>query len=984
MKFGSSATSAFMLLACYSAQTTSAFSFPTKSPSRHSASSVGLRLPRATFTTSHQSAIQRTKTTSEQQSLLSLKAEEHESSNEVDVIAAVIASVDEDTEGNNGEAGENAASLDKLLEDITADEQKEQAKKSENEVEVEEEEVEDPKEVMAAMLAEPVPERGFIIEETSDGPGGCAVHTLTVHMGAPGHPEPLVFETGKIGRQAAGSVTLKRGETVVYSTASRDNKPKETIDFTPLSVEYQERFSSVGLTSGGFNKRDGRPAEHEILTCRLIDRPLRPLIEDGWRHETQLLSWVLSYDGIRECDHMGITASAAALWISDIPLAKPVAAAVVGFIDGHLVINPTNDQMERSSLHLTIAGTKDAVLMIEGAADFLPESIMVEALKLGQGVIKVICEGLEALGEKVGKDKILDTIFRPPPGLQEAVDELMLERVDVAYAAGDTKDAHSANIKEMSKFIVETLKEDERFNGEEYETQIVSAIKGAFKTLLSKRMFHLAKHTQKRIDGRGLDEVRGIDIEAGFLPRVHGSALFTRGETQTIATATLGDSGMRQKIEKIEGMELKRFYLQYTFPPSCVGETGRVGAPGRREVGHGNLAERAILPALPSEKDFPYTIRVESLITESHGSSSMASVCGGILSLMDAGVPIARPVAGIAMGMLLENTKGYDSDDDAVIVSDILGSEDALGTMDFKVAGDKDGITTFQLDIKCEGLSIQTLERALEQARQGRLHILGEMSKTLDAPRDELPPTVPRLASFPIAEDSIGRVIGPGGKQIRAIIEDFQLTNMDVQEDGTVQISSMDTKMLKDAQAFVEELVKDGGGRGGGRGGGAGGKGGAREPKIPYAGPEPEEGKIYKGTITGIHDWGVFLEILPGAEDGSYPGLEGLCHVSELHTERVRNCEGFVRSMNSETFDVKLLGKNPKGQYQLSRRAVLQPNGPSGGGGRPRNTNSMSSQGDQRRREIRSQKTESTDASVSSPAAPAVTAVSTSSETVSE
>jgi len=831
----------------------------------------------------------------------------------------------------NGEMDE-LVSLEKLLEEIIADETAEiEAAKEED---------------ITAILAKPVPERGFSLQTENSGPGGCAVHTLTVNLGAPGHPEPLVFQTGKIGRQAAGAVTLTCGESVIYATASRDDKPKESIDFTPLSVEYQERFSSVGLTSGGYNKRDGRPAEHEILTCRLIDRPLRPLINDGWRHETQILTWVLSYDGVRDCDHLGVTASAAALWISDIPLVKPVAAAVVGLIDGHLVINPTNKQMERSTLHLTIAGTKDAVLMIEGAANFLPESTMVEAVKLGHSAIQIICEGLEVLGEKVGKAKMMSTIVQPIPGLQEAVDALLLERVDAAYDLKDNKEAHSAKISEMSKFIVETLSNDERFSGEEYENQIDSAIKGAFKKLLSRRMYQKAKESKTRIDGRALDEVRRIDIEAGFLPRVHGSALFTRGETQTIATATLGDSGMRQKIEKIEGVESKRFYLQYTFPPSCVGETGRVGAPGRREVGHGNLAERAIIPALPAESEFPYTIRVESLITESHGSSSMASVCGGCLSLMDAGVPITRPVAGIAMGMLLESTKGEVLDEDAVIVSDILGSEDALGTMDFKVAGDKDGITTFQLDIKCEGLSITTLERALEQARQGRLHILGEMSKVLGAPRNELPSTVPRLSSFSIPEESIGRVIGPGGKQIRAIIEDFKLTNMDVQEDGTIQISSMETEMLVKAQEFVEELIKEGGGKGGGKS-----KGGGKAAKVPYAGPEPEEGKIYKGKITGIHDFGVFLEILPGAEDGSYPGLEGLCHVSELHTERVRNCEGFLRSMNTETLDVKFLGKNERGQYQLSRRAVLQPNG-SGG---TENGNRSPSQGDRRRKEMKSQ-----------------------------
>jgi len=429
-------------------------------------------------------------------------------------------------------------------------------------------------------------------------------------------------------------------------------------------------------------------------------------------------------------------------------------------------------------------------------------------------------------------------------------------------------------------------------------------------------MFEKAKATGLRCDGRKLDEVRTIDIDTGFLPQVHGSALFTRGETQTIATATLGDAGMKQKIDTIKGLNLKRFYLQYTFPPSCVGETGRTGAPGRREVGHGMLAERAIAATLPTEDEFPYSIRIESLITESNGSSSMASVCGGSLALMQAGVPVKSPVAGIAMGLLLGD-KGAVSDENAVILSDILGTEDALGTMDFKVAGNREGISTFQLDIKSEGLTIETMERALEQAKRGRLHILDEMEKAIEIPA-ELPDTVPRVSSFKIEQDSIGKVIGPGGKQIRAIIEDFELSNMDVREDGTIQLSSFDLVKMNAAEAFVKELVKGGGGRDGGRGG----KGGGDRPK--FAGPEPEVGTNYKGKITGIHDFGVFVEIIPGSEDGSTPGLEGLCHVSELHTERVRNCQGFLNSIGEEELEVQYIGKNAKGKYQLSRKKVLE------------------------------------------------------------
>lgn len=773
----------------------------------------------------------------------------------------------------------------------------------------------------------------FTIEtDPTGGPAGASpVHRLTFHSlpgtqlpGAEENAEPMVIETGKIGRQAAGAVTLRRGDSVLYATCARDDSPKEEIDFLPLSVEHQERFSSAGMTSGSYNRRDGRPAEHEILVCRLIDRPLRPLIAAGWRHETQLLSWVLSYDGVRSCDPLAIVSSAAALYLSDVPLTTPVAAVQVGMLDdGTLLVNPTHEQMDASRLNLIVAGTQDAVLMIEGAADFLPEATFIEAVKFGHDAIKVICAGVHALGETVGITKKFDTIAEPPKGLQERVDEVMTARVDEMFANGGGKASQGGLMSSISKAVVEELEP-------EFPEQKL-AIKAAFKDLLCRRMYVRAKETGLRGDGRATAEIRRLDMEAGFLPRVHGSAIFTRGETQVIATATLGDSGMRQKIDKLDGLQEKRFYLQYTFPPSSVGETGRVGAPGRREVGHGNLAERALLPILPTEEEFPYTIRVESLVTESHGSSSMASVCGGCLALMDAGVPIKKPVAGIAMGMLLDEKEGL-SDKNAVILSDISGTEDALGTMDFKVAGDREGITTFQLDIKCEGLTLETMERALSQAREGRLHLLDEMEKVLPQPRSELPKTVPKMATFSIPFESIGKVIGPGGKQIRAVIEDFKLENMDVNDDGRIQVTSFDEEMLKEAEEFVKLLVAGGRGKDGPNG--AGKKGG----RAQYEGPEPVEGEVYTGKITGIHPFGVFVEILPGAEDGSTPGLEGLVHVSELARERVRNCEAFVRSMNVEELTVKYIGKD-KGKIQLSRKAVLEDqsgDAPNGAGQRKR------------------------------------------------
>jgi ribonuclease PH len=420
---------------------------------------------------------------------------------------------------------------------------------------------------------------------------------------------PIVIQTGKIGRQAAGAVTLSRGDTVLYATAARDSNPKDDLDFLPLSVEHQERFSSAGTTSGSYNKRDGRPAEHEVLTCRLIDRPLRPLIAEGWRHETQLLSWVLSYDGVRSCDALAIVSSATALYLSDVPLSKPVAAVIVGYYkdDDKLLLNPTNEQMERSDLQLIVAGTKDAVLMIEGAANFLPEETMVKAVTFGHDAIKVLCAAIEELGRANGVAKNYSTIKPPLAGLQERVDKLMTDKVDAMYALGGTKIRQGPVKKELQNELLAALEGD--------YPELKSAIFAAFKSLLCKRMFALAKSKGIRSDGRKLDEIRRLDMEVGFLPRVHGSALFTRGETQVVATATLGGSGMRQKIDKLDGVQEKRFYLQYNFPPSCVGETGRVGMPGRREIGHGNLAERYVFVGLLAFVHSVIYTRLTSVLT---------------------------------------------------------------------------------------------------------------------------------------------------------------------------------------------------------------------------------------------------------------------------------------------------------------------------------------------------------------------------------
>jgi len=603
---------------------------------------------------------------------------------------------------------------------------------------------------------------------------------------------------------------------------------------------------------------------------------------------------------------MSILVNSASLYLSDVPISKPVSAVQIGLIGEEFIINPDKEQSKLSKLELIVAGTEEAVLMIEGSAEFLGEEVMIKAIEFGHEEIKKICGALKEFKQHLGVTSHTSTLKKSDPTIDSRVKDLMSSDVDEAYNAKD-KSTQTLLIDNAYRRVVEELE------GEFPEGK--NDLKDSLKNLFSSKMYQLAKKKSLRVDGRSLDQVRTLDVQMSLLPKVHGSALFTRGETQAIATTTLGDKGMKQKIDGLDGLVNKRFYLQYTFPPSCVGETGRVGAPGRREIGHGNLAERALIPAIPSEEDFPYSIRTESLITESHGSSSMASVCGGCLSLMDAGVPVKEVVAGIAMGALMESVE--DDIEEAIVLTDLMGIEDALGMMDFKVAGSREGISTFQLDTKCEGLTIPFMAKALEQAKIGRLHILDKMIEYGGKVKEEMPDTVPKMRTFKIESGSIGKVIGPGGKQIRAIIEDFELGNMDVGEEGEIQISGFNSTKLAEVEEFVKKLVEGGGG--GGRGGGR-----EREKKPAYEGPEPVEGETYSGKVTGVHAWGVFLEIMPG--------LEGLCHVSELHTERVRSCEGFVSSLG-EGFDVKYLGKNDKGQLQLSRRQLMKGGERGGGGG---------------------------------------------------
>lgn len=696
---------------------------------------------------------------------------------------------------------------------------------------------------------------------------------------------------------------VRDGGTVVYNTACWDGFEGD-FDFAPLRVDYQERQSAAGRTKGGYLKRDGRPSDDEILVSRLIDRPLRPMISEGWRHDTQLLSWVLSYDGSTMPSPLAICGCAAALALSDVPLVKTVAAVELGMDKetGDFIVNPTREEQLESPLLMTLAGTAEGVLMIEGAADFLSEETMVKAVEVAHGAVRRICEGVTRWAETLGKVKRTEDLKAVPQELKATLYEMLGERVGAMLTLTDPlreggaedTNAGRAEMGALTNAALEAL-------GEEYDK---STIKMAFKKLCSTKMRELVRDTGRRCDGRSVTEVRPLSMDTGILPHVHGSALFTRGATQALATATLGTGEMRQKGENLDGDTSKRFYLQYNFPPSSVGEVGRVGAPGRREVGHGNLAERALVGAIPSEEVFPYSMRVESLITESSGSSSMASVCGGCLALMDAGVPLERVVAGVAMGLILDEEDGKDA---PIVLTDILGLEDGLGTMDFKVAGDDQGISTFQLDIKCEGLSLGTLQSALEQARVGRLHILDAMKEALpDGHRASLPSTVPRLESLNIAVSSIGKLIGPGGKTIRGLVEEFGVSDINVDEEGLVTIAAFKDEVFGPIKAKITALTS---GDENGRGGGG--------RASTYSGPMPDVGSVHtKCEVVSVKTFGVFVSL-----GEAYPGLEGLVHISELHSERIRNIAGFIEP--GQVIDVKVLGISDDGKLKLSRKALL-------------------------------------------------------------
>lgn len=772
---------------------------------------------------------------------------------------------------------------------------------------------------------------------TVDGAGYKAEQPFLqpVSISIPVGDRHILVETGVIGRQASGSVKVTDGETVIYTSVCVADDPSEPGDFFPLTVNYQERFSAAGRTSGGFIKREGRAKDNEILICRLIDRPLRPTIMKGFYHETQILSWVLSYDGLHSPDSLAITAAAFALALSEVPISQTVAGVRVGLIGDQFVINPTIQQMEMSKLDLLLAGTTETILMIEGYCDFLSEELLLQAVEVGQGAVRDICKEIDGLVCKSGKVKMTDMIRLPPPDLYEHVEDLSgggliealevkskiprmkaissLEKEVMFILSGDEYRREHATMNGL-KIEDATLSSEKRVPGiEEYEEdeEVVDGevdegdvhikpilrkpitklfdpvdVKLAFKEVTSKILRKRIVQEGRRSDGRHATEIRNVQSQCGLLPRAHGSALFTRGETQSLAVTTLGGSNMGQRLDNLtEVDELKRFYLQYSFPPSAVGEVGRIGGPSRREIGHGMLAERALEPALPSEEDFPYVIRVESTITESNGSSSMASVCGGCLALLDAGVPLKSSIAGIAMGMVFD-TKDCGGDGTPLILSDIIGSEDALGDMDFKVAGNETGITAFQMDLKMIGITVPIMKQALAQARKGICHILGEMSKCSPAPSRRLSMYAPVIHCLKVQPEKLNIIIGSGGKTVRNIIEETGVDHIDTEPNGLVKIIAKDMQCLEKAKIKINGLIMI-----------------------------PTVGDVFRNCeVKTIAPYGVFVEIAPGRE--------GLLHISELSTKFVSKAEDIVKV--GDRLDVKLIEKNERGQLRLSRRALLQ------------------------------------------------------------
>jgi len=685
---------------------------------------------------------------------------------------------------------------------------------------------------------------------------------------------PLIMEIGKVAKQANGAVWVRYGDTVVLVTATLAKEPREGIDFFPLLVDYEERLYAVGKIPGGFIKREGRPSEKAILSARLIDRPIRPLFPEGFRNDVQVVATVLSVDQDCAPDITAMNGASVALSISDIPFAGPIGGVIVGRVNGEFVINPTVEQSEKSEMHLVVAGTRDAVLMVEAGAQEVPEEVMLEAIEFGHGAIKEIIKFQEEIIEAVGKEKLVVPVYKIEPEIEEAVRSYLLDKIDNAVRNPE-KLARQEAVDQLEKETVEHF-------AETYPDQ-EKAVKEVFAKVLKETVRCMIIDERNRPDGRALDEIRPITCEVGVLPRTHGSGLFTRGQTQVLTVATLGAISDEQILDGLGIEESKRYMHHYNFPPYSVGETRPMRGPGRREIGHGALAERALVPVLPTEDKFPYTIRLVSEVLESNGSTSQASVCGSTLALMDAGVPISAPVAGIAMGLITDGDK-------FAILSDIQGIEDALGDMDFKVAGTEKGITALQLDIKVKGISQEVLRHALAQAREGRLFILNKMLEVIPEPRKELSPYAPRIITMTIDPEKIRDVIGPSGKTIRKIIEETGV-QIDIEDDGRVFIAATDAEAGKKAVHIIECLTQD-----------------------------VEVGKIYMGKVVRLMDFGAFVEIIPGAL--GLPGKEGLVHISQLDERRVSRVKDVLKE--GDEIIVKVIEIDKQGRVNLSRKEALR------------------------------------------------------------
>ncbi len=683
----------------------------------------------------------------------------------------------------------------------------------------------------------------------------------------------LHFETGKLAKQAGGAVMVRFGDSVVLVTACRSANAREGIDFLPLTVDYKEYTYASGRIPGGFFKREGKPTEKEVLTSRCIDRPIRPLFPSGWRFETQVIALVLSADNQNDTDVLAITGASAALALSEIPFQKTIAGVRVGLVDGQYIVNPTFEQRKQSKLDLVVAGSQDGLVMVEAGAKEVTEEQVVEALNTAHAAIKQIVAVIDDLAREAGKKKL--TVAKKEIGhdfYREVEEKILVPLTEAMRIRGKLENYDR----------VDQLLEDLVADIPEGEVQRKLEAKAIFKDLKEKVLREEVLTHGVRLDGRAFDEVRAIWVETSALPRTHGSAVFTRGETQALVTCTLGTADDAQKIESFEGETWKSFMLHYNFPPFSVGEVAFLRGPGRREIGHGALAERSLVPVLPTEEQFPYTIRIVSDILESNGSSSMASVCGGSLAMMDAGVPLKAPVAGIAMGLVMDEKSGKHA-----VLSDIAGAEDHYGDMDFKVAGTAEGITALQMDIKVSGITTEVMRKALEQARRGRMHILGKMREALASHRESISLFAPRIVTIRIPVDKIRDVIGPGGKMIRSIIERTGV-KIDVEDDGRVNVASADGESAQKAISIIQELTAT-----------------------------PELNKTYLGKIQRITDFGAFVEIMPGTD--------GLLHVSEIANHRVKDVRDELKE--GEQILVKVINIDPTGKIRLSRKALLQEEG---------------------------------------------------------